>query len=95
VLDLQEVEQVLQKQLEQVYNWMIVNRFKLSITKSVCMLIGSRQRLDGKSLHLSLNGSTLKQVSSTKYLGLYIDQHLTWQGHIDYIMKRVRGKIYS
>jgi len=61
----------------------------------MCMLIGSRQRLEGKSLHLSLNGNVLKQVSSTKYLGLYIDQHLTWQDHIDYIMKRVRGKIYS
>jgi len=25
----------------------------------------------------------------------YIDQHLTWQNHIDYVLKKVRGKIYS
>ena len=92
---LENVEQVLQTQLERVHSWMTVNRFKLSIAKSVCMLIGSRQRLNGKCLCLLLNGSILKQVSSTKYLGLYIDQHLTWQDQINYVMKRVRGKIYA
>ena len=25
----------------------------------------------------------------------YIDQNLTWQNHIDYVLRRVRGKIYS
>ena len=46
------------------------------------MLIGSRQRVGGKTLCLSLNGSLLKQVSSTKYLGVCIDQYLTWQNHL-------------
>jgi len=92
---LQRVEQVLQNELEQVYNWLAVNRFKLSVAKSLCMLIGSRQRIGGKSLSLSVNGDVLQQVLSIKYLGLYIDQHLTWQNHIDYVLKRVRGKNYS
>ena len=59
------------------------------------MLIGSRQKVGSKTLCLSLNGSVLKQVPSTKYLGVYIDQHLTWQSHIDCILRRVRGKVYS
>ena len=92
---LQKVEQVLQNELERVSNWMAVNRLKLNANKSMCMLIGSRQRVGDKTLCLSLNGSLLKQVSSTKYLGVRIDHHLTWQNHIDYILKRVRGKIYS
>ena len=92
---LQRVEQVLQNELEQVYNWLAVNRFKLSVAKSSCMLIGSRQRIGSKSLSLSVNGHVLQHVSSINYLGLYIDQHLTWQNHIDYVLKRVRGKIYS
>ena len=59
------------------------------------MLIGSRQRVGGKTLRLSLDDSLLRQVPSTKYLGVCIDSHLTWQNHIDYVMKGVRGKIYS
>ena len=89
---LQEVEWVLQTELERISNWMVVNRLKLNVNKSMCMLIGSRQRVGGKTLCLSL-GSLLKQVSSTKYLGVCIDQYLTWQNHIDYVLKTVRGKI--
>ena len=92
---LQRVEEVLQNELEQVSNWMTVNRLKLNVDKSLCMLVGTRQRVSGKTLCLSLGDSLLRQVSSTKYLGVCIDSHLTWQNHIDYVLKRVRGKMYS
>ena len=61
------------------------------------MLIGICQRIGGKTSCLSLGDGLLRQVSSTKYLGVCIDSHLTWQNHniIDYVIKRVRGKIYS
>ena len=89
---LQEVERVIQNELERVSNWMVVNRLKLNVNKSMCMLIGSQQRVGGKTLCLSLNGSLLKQVSSTKYLGVCTDHYLTWQNHIDYVLKTVRGR---
>jgi len=92
---LERVEEVLQSDLIRVSDWMIVNGFKSNIAKSVCMLIGTRQRVSRKSLCLSLNNNELKQVTSTKYLGLYIDNHLTWHNHVDYVLKRVREKIYS
>ena len=60
----------------------------------MCMLIGLRQRIGCKTLCLLLNDSVLKQVSSTKYLEAYIDQNLTWQNHVDYVLIRVRGNIY-
>ena len=49
---------------------MAVNRLKLNVTNSMCMLIGSQQWVGGKTWCLSLNGSVLKQVSSIKYLGV-------------------------
>ena len=69
----------------------MVNKLKLNVSKSNCMLIGSRQRSSGKCLHLMLNGDVLRQTSAIKYLGVYIDQHLTWNAHIDYVLNRVRG----
>ena len=59
------------------------------------MLVGSCQRVSGKYLNLVLNGAALKQVYTTKYLGVYIDQHLTWDTPVNYILKRVRGKLYA
>ena len=50
--------------------WLMVNRLKLNVSKSHCMLIGSRQRTGGKYLHLMLDGDVLRQISTTKYLGV-------------------------
>ena len=36
----------------------------------MCMLIGSQQRIGGKTVYLSGNGSVFMQVSPIKYLGL-------------------------
>ena len=62
------------------------------LLKSLCMLIGTRQRVGGKTLRLSLDNSFLRQVSSTRYLGVCIDSHLTWKYHIEYVMKGGEGK---
>ena len=92
--DLSTVERALQADLENISTWLSVNRLKLNVSKSQCMLIGSRQRIGEKCLHLMLSGDALRQVSTTKYLGIHIDQHLTWNSHMDYILNRVRGKLY-
>ena len=72
----------------------MVNRSKLNVSKSHCMLIGSCQRTGGKCLHLRLNGDVLRQLSSIKYLGVHIDQHLTWSTQFDSVLNKIRGNLY-
>ena len=61
--------------------WFSVNRLTLSIKKSNVMLIGSCQKLRGNDLHVTVDGKQLSCVSSIKYLGLHLDEHLTWHQH--------------
>ena len=89
------VEQILQADIQNVSVWLVANKLKLNVVKSLRMLIGSHQRISGKSLNLFLNDSALKQVSVMKYLGVYFDQHLTWDCHVNYVLKRVRRKLYN
>ena len=42
------------------------------------MLIGTPQKIKDLTLELFLNEQKIKCIPSTKYLGLYIDNHLTW-----------------
>ena len=93
--DLSVVEKTLQADVDNVSTWLIANRLKLNVSKSLCMLIGSHQRTNGLNLKITLDGSILKQVCSTKYLGVYLDQHLTWQAHVDYVLSRVRQKLLA
>jgi len=46
---------------------------------------------------LSLNGHTIKQVSETKFLGVIIDENLSWRPHIDSVSRKLAsciGAIY-
>ena len=52
------------------------------------MLIGSRQRTNGLNVTITWDGVILT-VCSIKYLGVYLDQHVTWQVHVDYVLSRV------
>jgi len=38
---------------------------------------------------ISLAGNVVKQFSSCKYLGVYIDQDMKWTEHIDYVYKKL------
>ena len=42
---------------------------------------------------ISLNNMALPQVKSTKYLGLYIDENLSWNIHINFLIKRMSRKL--
>ena len=54
------------------------------------MLIGSRQRVAGGTLSVSVGGSVLSQVHSVWYLGVLIDSVLSWNLHICNMISRVR-----
>ena len=58
------------------------------------MLIGSRQKVGGQQLAIAIDDKPLRTVSVTKYLGVYIDQCLTWHTHVDFILSKVRYKMY-
>ena len=37
---------------------------------------------------INIAGIPLRHVTVIRYLGLYIDQHLTWQQNIDYVVSK-------
>ena len=58
--------------------WLCSSCLCLNVGKSNCMLIGSRQRVANKTLHVSAGGNRLTQVNSVRYLGVFIDSTLSW-----------------
>ena len=54
------------------------------------MLIGSRQKVGDQQLAIAIDDKPLRSVSVTRYLGVYIDQCLTWRTHVDSILSKVR-----
>ena len=83
--DLVVVQEQFQQDVDRVQVWMQSNRLQLNVAKSALMLIGSRQKLKDHNVSILIGGMPLPCVISTytKYLGVIIDQHLTWQCHIE------------
>ena len=59
------------------------------------MLIDLRQKLNTLTASpvLSINGTPVNQVSTSKSLGVLIDANLTWGSHIDMLAKKIASGI--
>ena len=59
------------------------------------MLIGSRQKLSTLSSQpeLSIDNVQIEKVTSVKSLGIFIDENLRWQTHIDKLSKKIASGI--
>ena len=46
-------------------------------------------------LFLKIDNEKLEQVNFTKFLGVFIDSHLTWENHIEHCKSKVSSGIYA
>ena len=80
--------------LEKLNSWPILNHLTLSISKSKFMIIGSSQRLNKiDSISFKVDNMDLDEVSSFKYLGIAINNRLTWQDHVDQMFSKINKKL--
>ena len=87
-------EHDLQDDLNSVYSWLCINLLSLNVPKSNVMLVGSRQKLQNCDLKVTIDERPLSRVSSFKYLGLFIDESLTWREHTTSVLQRVLSRVH-
>ena len=85
-----EIQDNLEIELNKVHMWLLANKLTLNAKKNEFMLIGSRQRLSQITADpiLSIGSESIKRVSSTKTLGVTVDECITWKDHIDEVAKK-------
>ena len=94
-VDLKHIDDCLNYDLNRVYTWLSANRLTLNLTKTEFMLVASRQKLSTfpETPSFSINDHLVKQVSSTKSLGVHIDQNLNRECHILSICKKIAAAL--
>ena len=77
--DLNIIQSSLNEDLLNTSKWLIANKLTLNMTKTEFMLIGSRQKLNALTASpvLSVNGTPVNQVSTSKSLGVLYGGPLT------------------
>lgn len=89
-----EINDKLNSQMKEVEEWLKLNRLKLNADKTKVMLIrGIRKKTLENNIEIHIENKKLEVVSELKYLGVIIDKNLNFSAHIDYINRKVGGKI--
>ena len=95
-LEVLQIEESLQSALNDISSWCFSNKMVLNPTKTECMLVAPRQKLqkDLPPLNLFLNSHPIQQVREHRTLGVTIDHCLEWQPHLDNVCKSVSKNLF-
>ena len=77
-------------ELVKIIIWLKVNKLSVNLTKTNLMIFHPRQKKVNVNVLLTLENAVIKQVTETKFLGVLIDQHLSWKPHADFVSKKSR-----
>ena len=82
----EDIGNKLSNELAIVNNWLLDNSFFLHLGKTECVLFGTDSRLSSANFSVSINGFNLNRVGEYKYLGVIMDECLTWKAHVKYLL---------
>jgi len=94
-----EAAAILNDDLKIVSIWLRVNKVKLNISKTKCLVVTmSKNKLNKlstemKTVPIVIDNEPIEFVEMFKYLGVIIDNHLRFEEHVTYVIKKVATKI--
>ena len=81
-------EDLLNKELSNVSTWLAANKLSLNVKKSN-FLHFHHGYSEKPSIKLKLNGIDVEEKEVTKYLGVFIDNKLSWKTHIEHVKAKL------
>ena len=80
---------IMNTELTKLSLWLEVNKLSLNVAKCQHMFFYSRNKKICTSLPVVIKGEAVSRVSTTKFLGVILDEHLNWQAHINSVINKV------
>ena len=84
--------------MKNLSNWFNANKMLLSVSKTDLIIFKPRMKKVDLDLKLKLIGKRIYPTKSVKYLGIKIDESLTWSKHINDIaikLKQANAMLYK
>ena len=83
------LENVLNIELLNIDVWLRCNKLSINVQKTNYDIFSQSKRKVNHNFSLSFGGRPLTQSNVTKFLGVYLDKHLTWKYHINFVCKQI------
>lgn len=85
---LEELQALMQRDATLLHGWLCRNVLTVNAEKTVYMTFGWARNLP--DMNISIDGVAIKRVRTYKYLGLILDENLSFDRHIDHIKRVIR-----
>ena len=83
-------------ELQKINEWFIFNKLSLNVKKNKYSFFHKPSKKDDIPLvlpKLSINNSEIAKTESIKFLGVLLDENLSWKTHIKYIENKISKNI--
>ena len=88
--DLEHMSQQINSELANIQEWLNVNKLSLNVSKAKIMIFHYHQRnIEHIVPEIKINSERIKNVNDFIFLGLTIDEHLSWKPHIQKISNKI------
>ena len=80
----------MKEEIDKIENWVTSNKLTINYNKSCYMIIsGNKKKIDTNEFNVSISGNVIVKSDYVKYLGVFLDDRLSWKIHIDKLSKKL------
>lgn len=94
---LTELQEIVNKYMESLSDWLHANRLQLNTNKTKYIIFAPINKPMKNDIHITFRGTPLKQEVKQKFLGVWFQENLSWNTHIDNLaleLSRSLGCLY-
>ena len=87
--DINNVHTTVNRELVGVDNWLKANRLSLNVSKTSYMIISNQKN----AIEIRIRDSILTKVSTVKFLGVTLDENLTFKDHLKNVTTKISKSV--
>ena len=96
--DFDSMKSLAHLELFKVSKWMMSNNFIVNASKTVALPLSNGRKTrnthnPNSDITLVLDGQTLNPTTSARYLGIIIDDHLSFKSHINHLENKISRSV--
>ena len=88
-VDIQTICECISRELDKLHVWLSVNKLSLNVDKTNFILFGNRKHIYDVCISMNNSRPIITRVRATKFLGVIIDEKLTWKDHISLVRSKL------
>lgn len=83
------LNKIMQNEINKIIQWLNVNKLSINSTKTKFIIFKSKNKRLEEQITLKVNNEIIDKVYHAKFLGVTIDENLTWKNHMNCVIKQI------